>query len=268
MEKLIIIVFILGMGCQKTSEFEEICFNDNLNKDLKHTLNQIQNSIGTDDCELGSEILEKTKKLNLGNRNIRNLSILSSFKNLTSLDLKNNLIKDIGPLQNLKNLTDLNLENNNLSDISPLKKLPHLKEVSIAQNPINSDEESCPTDFKVSSLNNICHTFIGLGKLKSRLGSYDTSCSHDKPVNLLIKKKWGNAAFSLKTIKKTLGTWNGLMRQMPLYDQGQTGLCYAYAAIQLVDYWRETKGLKVTKKIGLSSPVYAALLLKSLQKVK
>ena len=47
---------------------------------------------------------------------------------------------------------------------------------------------------------------------------------------------------------------------MPLYNQGETGICYAYSAIELVDYWRETFGLRITKNIALSSPVYAAFL--------
>ena len=56
---------------------------------------------------------------------------------------------------------------------------------------------------------------------------------------------------------------------MPLYDQGQVGICYAYSAIQLLDHWRETKqhsfgktfaGKKYSyKKMGVSSPIFTAL---------
>ncbi|MDC0255956.1 hypothetical protein OAK75_13740 [Bacteriovoracales bacterium] len=55
--------------------------------------------------------------------------------------------------------------------------------------------------------------------------------------------------------------WGMFPRQMPLYDQGRSHICYAYAAAQMVDYWRETHGGKIGKmKMGQSSPLYAALL--------
>jgi hypothetical protein len=55
---------------------------------------------------------------------------------------------------------------------------------------------------------------------------------------------------------------------MPIYDQGSTGICYAYAAIQLVDFWRQTQGIRVTKNIALSNPVYTALLTRTIKSYK
>ncbi|MFI5390219.1 MAG: hypothetical protein ACHQYQ_02570 [Bacteriovoracales bacterium] len=78
-----------------------------------------------------------------------------------------------------------------------------------------------------------------------------------KDVNLTLQENWGKAAF-LITGKET--RWSHYLKQMPLYDQGQTGICYSYAAIQLVDYWRQTMGIRITKEIMLGSPLYAALL--------
>ena len=78
-----------------------------------------------------------------------------------------------------------------------------------------------------------------------------------KNVNLTLASKWGRAAY------KKMGTetrWNSAFKQMPLYNQGATGICYAYAAVQLADYWRESMGIRVTKDIMLSSPIYASLL--------
>jgi len=49
---------------------------------------------------------------------------------------------------------------------------------------------------------------------------------------------------------------------MPNYNQGATNTCYAYTAIQLMDYWRLTHGLRITKNIALSDPMYAAYLFK------
>lgn len=78
-----------------------------------------------------------------------------------------------------------------------------------------------------------------------------------KNINLTLEKKWGRAAY------KKIGVdtrWNSAFKQMPLYNQGATGICYAYAAVQLADYWRESKGIRVTKDIMLSSPIYASIL--------
>lgn len=83
-----------------------------------------------------------------------------------------------------------------------------------------------------------------------------------KNVNLTLEKKWGRAAFK-KTGVNT--RWNSAFKQMPLYDQGATGICYAYAAIQLTDYWRQTRGIRITREISLSSPIYAALLTRQLK---
>ena len=93
-----------------------------------------------------------------------------------------------------------------------------------------------------------------------------------KNVNLNKNSRWKTAA--LKTMVSK-GKWDHYLKQMPLYDQGQIGICYAYSAIQLLDHWRETKqhtfgktfaGKKYSyKKMGVSSPVYAALLTRIVQ---
>jgi hypothetical protein len=82
-----------------------------------------------------------------------------------------------------------------------------------------------------------------------------------RPVNLYLEPKWGKAYLAKKSSK----LWRGSKRQMPIYDQGNTGLCYAYTAAQLVDFWRLTKGTRVTKEINLSTPLYAALLNRKLE---
>jgi len=51
-------------------------------------------------------------------------------------------------------------------------------------------------------------------------------------------------------------------RNVPTLDQGPVGLCYSHAAVTLLDMWRDTHGLKITKNIALSNPQYAALLFK------
>ena len=69
------------------------------------------------------------------------------------------------------------------------------------------------------------------------------------------------AAENCKRVNLLYKKWGLFPRQMPLYDQGKTGICYAFAASQMVDYWRETNGLRLKNmKMGQSTPVYAALL--------
>lgn len=50
---------------------------------------------------------------------------------------------------------------------------------------------------------------------------------------------------------------------MPAYDQWGTETCYAFAATQLVDYWRQSHGFLPDEKISLSSPIYMALVYKT-----
>ncbi len=45
--------------------------------------------------------------------------------------------------------------------------------------------------------------------------------------------------------------------KIPIYDQDGVGLCYSYAAVQMVDYYRLLKG---QKNVELTNPLYAAWL--------
>lgn len=53
---------------------------------------------------------------------------------------------------------------------------------------------------------------------------------------------------------------------MPAYDQGRTGTCYAFAATQLVDYWRQSRGFMPDPRISLASPIHMAMVYKTAQK--
>jgi hypothetical protein len=52
---------------------------------------------------------------------------------------------------------------------------------------------------------------------------------------------------------------------MPAYDQGRTGTCYAFAAMQLVDYWRQSRGFMPEPRLTLASPIHMAMVYKSAQ---
>jgi hypothetical protein len=51
---------------------------------------------------------------------------------------------------------------------------------------------------------------------------------------------------------------NGSVKDLPVYDQGTDGICYAYTAVQLIDAWRFSHGK--TPNEGLTSAVYASIL--------
>jgi hypothetical protein len=53
---------------------------------------------------------------------------------------------------------------------------------------------------------------------------------------------------------------------MPAYDQGRTGTCYAFAATQLVDYWRQSRGFMPEPRISLASPIHMAMVYKTAMK--
>ena len=67
---------------------------------------------------------------------IKDISALSSMKELTSLNLNNNSISDISTLGGLTNLTELYLGGNQISDISALSGLTNLTELSLWENQI------------------------------------------------------------------------------------------------------------------------------------
>jgi hypothetical protein len=82
-----------------------------------------------------------------------------------------------------------------------------------------------------------------------------------EPVNLFDNPNYKKAQKTSEMSK----FWRGYNKQIPLYDQGDTGICYAFTAAQMVDYWRITKGTRVVRDIHLSTPLYAAFLTRELE---
>ena len=260
--KILILLLILFYGCQ---EKEETCFFSSGEKLNERVIKKL---ISNDECKV---TLREIKKINLSNQKLKDINFLSELPNIEFLDLSNNLISNIKPIKSLGKLKFLNLRNNYIEEINDLKSNKKLEKVLLEGNVIKGEEDYCPTDFELKKLNDFCLKLSEISKLEISLSKVSNDrCSQDKPINLLLKKNWGKIGLLNKKneiIKKNdFGSWSGFMRQMPLYDQGETGLCYAFAAIQLIDYWRETHGVKVTKKMAYSSPLYGAFLLKSLDK--
>ena len=75
-------------------------------------------------------------KLDLGNCNISDVSLLSGLTTLKSLRLYRNRIKDVSPLANLTNLTELWLQHNRIVDVRPLAALTRLESLNLQNNRI------------------------------------------------------------------------------------------------------------------------------------
>ena len=122
----ILAIIVLFTGCTDTV----VEFNDkNLETVIRQEINKPTGDVYLSDV---SEI----KVLDLGNREITDISALASLTNLESLDLKDNNITDINALANLTKLERLWLDRNNITDISPLADMKRLQKLYISGNQI------------------------------------------------------------------------------------------------------------------------------------
>ncbi len=81
----------------------------------------------------------------------------------------------------------------------------------------------------------------------------DTHCKYRN----LIEDNWLKLRNQVRTTDRFV--------DMPAYDQGRTGTCYAFAAVQLVDYWRQSRGFMPEPRLTLASPIHMAMVYKSAQ---
>ncbi|WP_434685117.1 leucine-rich repeat domain-containing protein [Pseudanabaena minima] len=120
------------------NSFEDWCENkDNLNEDIRHTIELLLLKVKTSDCKFASKELSTYTSLSLDKRGVSNLLPLSSFTNLTRLNLTNNKIVDIKPLEKLTKLTSLGISGNHISDISPLRNMKDLTSLRANRNQIS-----------------------------------------------------------------------------------------------------------------------------------
>jgi len=147
---------------------ENLLFTDSIDntifdyKKLAENYRHIVNYLN--DLSLNPELLKTTYskvqelKLDLSNREIKDISFLKNFTNLISLKLSNNQISDISSLKELKNLTVLDLSNNKISDISSLKELTNLTILDLSNNQISDI-------FSLKELNNLTELNLSSNKL-------------------------------------------------------------------------------------------------------
>lgn len=90
-------------------------------------------------------------------------------------------------------------------------------------------------------------TSIIKGKVKKMMGINKVNVPECGRVNLLYKK-W----------TKSTG--------MPQYNQGPDGMCYAYTGLQMIDFYREAYGTKITRNMALGDAIYGGLISRVYQK--
>ncbi len=97
----------------------------------------------------------------------------------------------------------------------------------------------------------LCFLFVLL--FNPLMAQEDTHCKYRN----LMDDNWLKLRNQVRTTDRYI--------DMPAYDQGRTGTCYAFAATQLVDYWRQSRGFMPEPRISLSSPIHMAMVYKSAQ---
>lgn len=102
----------------------------------QHTIQILLEQAKTQDCQKAEQILSNTPQLNLGNRQIQDISPLSTLPNLTSLDLSFNQITDLKPLAKLTRLNFLLLAGNQIRDVKSLSSLTRLTYLVLEKNQI------------------------------------------------------------------------------------------------------------------------------------
>ena len=130
-----------------------------------------------------------TYRLTFGSHEIKDLTGMQYFKNLTELELDQNQIEDIQPLAALTKLTFLGLGQNKISDIKPLAQMKGLKELQLYDNKIKEiDTLKNLTELKELSLARNGVTDItplaGLTKL-TKLDMSSNKISDIKPLATL-----------------------------------------------------------------------------------
>ena len=107
--------------------------------------------------------------LDLSNRGITDISVLSKCSNLTSVNLSGNDITDITPLMDIQYLSHVDLSNNSVTDLRPLMGLTSLKYLNVANNGVTTTVPlGANTSLNELYLdNNPINNFTGLRKLKN-----------------------------------------------------------------------------------------------------
>jgi internalin A len=109
----------------------------NLPNATRHTVEALLEEAGTKNCtQANQNLIRISNRLDLANKQISDLSPLSSLTNLYRVHLEDNQIKDLRPLSELTQLYSLYLTNNQVKNLQPLSKISGLGKLYLGNNQI------------------------------------------------------------------------------------------------------------------------------------
>ena len=137
-------VYVSNLDLTSNSKLEDVRVGQGNLQNLYFVKGLNLKNLDVEDNEINdiSAIISMTSltELHLDNNKLNNNNILdiAGLVNLKTLYLKNNKdISDISVLESLKNIEALELKNMNITDLSVLKKLPNLRRLVIDGNPLD-----------------------------------------------------------------------------------------------------------------------------------
>jgi Leucine-rich repeat (LRR) protein len=122
-------------GCGKKKKTEEKKEPLTVEGSAKAIEEAIRQSINKPTGKLTKKDLEKVKTLEIGSKQITDLTPLSGLTGLEKLYLQDNLITDLKPLAGLKKLKYLGLSNNQITTLSQLGQMKDLEQLLLFGNP-------------------------------------------------------------------------------------------------------------------------------------
>ncbi|MGK7890820.1 MAG: CHAT domain-containing protein [Leptolyngbyaceae cyanobacterium] len=129
---------------QKSNQISELDFltqceqSNQLSANTNHTIQVLLAVADTEDCQVAYEDLSQRTRLNLSDRQLVDLSPLSTFTQLESLRLGQNQISDLQPLATLTQLQELYLLDNQITHLTPISSLQNLQTLYLDDNQIES----------------------------------------------------------------------------------------------------------------------------------
>ncbi len=140
-----LIVFIgvnftaITVQSQGSNEFITQCIQrEQLSPSEQNTITALLTVAETEHCQDAHEELSKLTRLDLSDRNLSNLKILSTLTQLQTLYLRENQIQDLTPISTLVNLKTLYLDDNQIQDLTPISTLRSLNTLYANNNKIDS----------------------------------------------------------------------------------------------------------------------------------
>ena len=114
--------------------------------------------------------LQKVKKLQLNNLNLKDITGLEGFKFVEELNISNNNITSINSLSQLTTLRKLEAFGNTISDISPISNITTLEYLDISKNNLKDSDSNNTVASEISNLVNLTYLDMSHNYIKYTSG--------------------------------------------------------------------------------------------------